>query len=398
MDAVPESEQLFLQEEYRGGELDFDKIFERKRQTREDFRNGKVHPFCQKCWEYQEKDYDDEEYFSHFTFAHIIKCNSRCTYCFIGNDEHLYNQKQEYQMLPIIKEMIDKNILRYNGSLRYMGGEPTLMSDFEEITNLFVNNNVPEIYLPTSGIKFSPAMENACNKVPFCQIFISIDSGCPETYKKIKNIDAYNIVLNSLKRYAAPEINKENVISKYIVVPFVNDNIEEIEKWILASKSINMLVLSIDMEFSVVHDITKEKYFKYLLQLTDYAEKLTYQNGMGMHKNVPYVSILRQWGKENEQKLLDDIPEGKVEINLSERSFDDVKLILQTIIDRNSIWNKPEIELTANVEITDVYDFDKIVHLCCLYGYEISFKTKKREFSKIVQQAILVHHAVVNFI
>lgn len=388
MDAAPENEQYILQKGYNGGEIDWQKILETKRQHRNECRSGKFNPHCEKCWELQEKEWDNEDYFSEITFAHIIRCNSRCVYCYIGNDEHLYSSKLEHNMLPIIQGLQEKNLLKFTGSLRYMGGEPTLMKDFEEITDLFVANNVPEIYLPTSGIRFSKAMERACKTVPFCQIFISIDSGSPETYEKIKGLNAYDVVLDSLRKYAAQRQIKGHVISKYIFVPKINDNTTEIDKWISDSKKIGLTNIAPDAEYSCVFDKQKEKYLKHLLNLLNYAETKIKESEMVMDESVVYRKILQQWGKDYKEKLENDTPNGIKTINLS--NADDIENTLQNIIDENSIWNKPAIELVSDGEITECKNFEKALYDCFSQGFNTIVKTNAMKKSKMIEEALKI--------
>lgn len=390
MDAASEDEQLFLQKKYTGGKFDWQEILKIKRQHRDDCRKGNYNCVCAKCWELKEGDWDEDDYFSEITFAHIIKCNSRCVYCYIGCDEKLYSAKQEYKMMPVIQDLQENNLLRFTGSLRYMGGEPTLMSDFEEITDLFVENNIPEIYLPTSGIKFSKAMEKACKTVPFCQIFISIDSGSPETYKKIKGIDAYNIVLESLRKYASNREIKGHILSKYILVPKINDNTTEIDKWISESKKIGLRNLAPDAEYSCVFDQSNEKYLKHLLNLTKYMEKKIYSEDMIMDNSVVYRKILLDWAEKNKKRLMNDTPNSSVELNISNMSKDVVADFLNKIIDENSIWNKPLIQLTSDKEITETEDFEEILYTCFLLGFDIHLQTNGENFSEMIKEALKI--------
>ena len=67
MDSIPENEQPHLQEEYNGGDIDWNKIFENKRKDRDMCRRGEYYDVCKNCWELQEQETDEEDYISHVT-------------------------------------------------------------------------------------------------------------------------------------------------------------------------------------------------------------------------------------------------------------------------------------------------------------------------------------------
>ncbi len=402
MDALPENEQPHLIETYKGGEIDWEKLFEEKRKDREKFARGEYYDSCKNCWELQEIEADKEDYISHVTLAHITKCNSRCVYCGIGKDETLHNSPQKYRLLPLLKEMKEKNLLRFTGSLRYMGGEPTLLHDFEEITDMFVENNIPEIYLPTSGIKLSKAMLRACAKVPICNIFISVDSGCEETYKKIKGLNAYKAVMNSLKQYADANIMREHVISKFIAVLDINDNTEELDKWIAESKKAGVVMLAFDIEYSYANNVENEKYMKHLINLKNYADKQITLAGLNRDPYLPYIQKLQCFEQENKEKLENDTSSEIINIDISRQTKQQIEEQLLNIIKEKSIWNKPIINLTTekfnkkilffNVkyekEITEEKQFDEILSLCRKLGFKTKLKTNANNFNKSIKESL----------
>lgn len=285
----PSSEQLYLIKNFDGKNIDWNDIFRIKNELRENHKNGKFHPVCERCWELTEKDWDNENYINDVIFSHWTKCNSRCVYCHIGNDEKQHSAEQTVSMMPIIKEMYNQNILRFDGSLRFVGGEPTVAIDFEELVDFFVDNRVKEIVIPSSGIKFSKAMEHACKDNGECKVFISIDAGSRETYKKIKRVDAYERVIENIKSYIKVAQDKTYFISKYIIVKGLNDNKKEIDMWLKKCVSIGISNVGIDIEFSIVHGDTSIRYKKHLLYLVDYAYKKAEKIGLTMNKDLPYV-------------------------------------------------------------------------------------------------------------
>ena len=389
MDHIPDKEQPHLIEKYYGEEINWETVFSQKRKDRDLARKGEYYPACKNCWELQEQEIDEEDYISHITLANLTKCNSRCVYCYIGEDEQYHSAPQKYRLYPHILKMKEQGILKFSGSLRYMGGEPTLLTDFEQITNLFVENNIPEIYLPTSGIKYSKAMEQACSKVPYCEIYISIDSGCPETYKKIKRIDAYNIVLKSLKNYVENSTRKDLVISKYIALLGYNDTTEEIDKWLNEQKSIGIKSVSFDINGSYIYNQqTYEKYFKYLLQLKKYEENNARNMGFEIRNYSPYIQRLGNWEKDNEHNFKNAVSRKIVKIDISKTNINSVEKYLNNLIEKYGIWKKPTINLISNKEITETQNFEEILNLCYKLGFKITLSTKANSYSKVLCEAL----------
>ena len=103
--------------------------------------------------------------------------------------------------------------------------------------------------MPSSGIKYSPIIAKGISTGQVT-VVVSIDSGSKETYKKIKQINAYDKVTNNLKKYAKAQKFSFNVISKYIIIPEINDTKEEIDKWMKFNKENNIQIITIDIENS----------------------------------------------------------------------------------------------------------------------------------------------------
>ena len=180
------NDRLYLYFALKNEILSWDYIFSEKRKLRENAKRGIYPSQCEGCFELTQRDWDNDDYINHFTAGHIMKCNSRCIYCPTGRIPEWHNKEQDVNIKPIIQELLDKNLLRFNGSLRFVGGEPTLMKEFDWLVELFSQNNVPEIYVPTSAIRLSKSLCRALEKVDSAAVVTSIDSGTKETFEKIK--------------------------------------------------------------------------------------------------------------------------------------------------------------------------------------------------------------------
>ena len=145
--------------------------------------------------------------------------------------------------------MFDKKIIKNTGSIGFGGGEPTILPEFDKLINLFLKNGFYDMRVPSSGIKYSPTIAKGISTGQL-SVVVSIDSSSRDTYKKIKQVDAFNTVCKNLKKYSKAQKHSYNVISKYIIIPFVNDTKEEIDNWLLFNKENNIQIIVIDIENS----------------------------------------------------------------------------------------------------------------------------------------------------
>ncbi len=260
---------ITLNSDYKGEMIDWDKLFTLKRKYREEHRKGNILPNCKGCVFLEEKDWDEEDYINFLQFNYWIQCNSKCTYCYEVQNKKIFDKIKPYNTVPIIKEMIEKNILRKGGEIAFGGGEPTIAPEFEDLIKLLTESSFRNMRIHSSGIKFSPAIEEAIKK-GVLNVVISIDSGCEKTYKKIKTVNSFKKVVENMKKYAAANKNNYGLMtSKYIIIPNVNDNRKEIDLWIETVKSIGGRWLAVDIE-DVWYKTNRATISPYYLDLVNY--------------------------------------------------------------------------------------------------------------------------------
>ncbi len=280
--------RLYLYSDLNNTLINWDYIFEEKRKLRENAKKG-IFPYqCNGCFELQEKDWDNNDYINHITTGHILKCNSRCAYCPIGKIPECHNKEQDIDIKPIINELLVKNLLKFNGSLRFVGGEPTLMKEFDWLVELFSKNNVPEIYVPTSGIRLSKSLCNALQRVDSAAIVASIDAGTKKTFEKVKGTKFFDLVLRNMKIYLSNAKEKNFVIPKFILYTNYNDRAKEIEKLLCICKQIGFVELQFDAEHSVssAEQCTNKKYVNRTIKMLEYTKML------GRKYNIKITSFL----------------------------------------------------------------------------------------------------------
>ncbi len=230
-----------IEDNYNGQKIDWSKVFEFKKMMKELHKSGKIYPKCEGCIYLEEKDWDDNHTkISTINLDYWTKCNSRCRYCFTMSNKWKYNFFRNYNFLPILKDMIEKDILSpKNGVVSFGGGEVTLLKEFDEVLELFINQGFPKIIIHSSAIKYSKSIERGLEK-GCVQLIVSVDAGSKSMHKKIKQVNSYDKVINNLQEYAKHQKYPNQVRSKYIVVPGFNDDVAEISLWLEKAKEIGI--------------------------------------------------------------------------------------------------------------------------------------------------------------
>lgn len=258
---------------YHGEKIDWENFFKIKNAYRNQMKEGKIIEECKNCIYLEEKEWDDENYISYINFNHGMVCNSKCVYCYL---ENVKGTQTPYSALPIVKDMIDKNILRTGGHVTIAGGEPTADPDFEELLNSFVDFGINPIRVLTNGIKYSSAIEKGVRQGSLTTV-ISIDSGTKETYYKIKGVNAFDKVWEHIKKYSEAKMHPHNVKSKYIIIPGINDSKKEIDLFLKKSLEAKIIEVSVDIElfwFDKNSNNLPKHLFEILNHFMDKAAKL----------------------------------------------------------------------------------------------------------------------------
>lgn len=234
---------------YHGEPINWNDFFEIKNQYRKQMREGNLISECKGCIHLYEKDWDDEDYISHINFNSWIKCNAKCLYCDLEAFHKVNRNPNQYNVLPIIKDLVKKKLLKQDGNITIAGGEPTIIREFEELLNLLLDYGVKDIRLNTNGIKYSKTVEKGL-KSGVISLVTSVDAGTKETFKKIKKVNCYDKVWQNIKNYAKAQIKDYQVKAKFIIIPGINHTKEEIDGWLKKSKEADLKYVALDVELN----------------------------------------------------------------------------------------------------------------------------------------------------
>lgn len=269
-------------ENYDGGDVDWDYIYKKRKEYIKEinsFWNKKNCPdVCNNCFELpimysSKKIMDFPNLINKVFIQNNMSCNAKCTYCSFG----YLNNSFKYRVLPVINSMINNNILSKEARVYMSGGEITISPEFEKLFSTLENYLNSKIEILTSGIKYSDSIKKAFinNK---CILVISLDSANKETYKRIKNVDCFDIVTDNVKKYiAASDFARDNITLKYILVDGVNDNKEEISNFVHLVKDIGVKNIRMDVDF------VKYKYTETLNVPQSYFDLYEHFNTLSNH-------------------------------------------------------------------------------------------------------------------
>ena len=276
--SAPGGGNSMIYEGYNGEKINWDEFFRIKNKYREIQKKGDTVEGCRGCVFLEENDWLQTDYIDSIIFDHFTKCNCNCTYCYTEEDKKRYNSLKTYNIFPIIEDMYKRNILKVGGSIGFGGGEPTILPEFDKLLNFLIKKGFRNIRVPSSGIKYSRVIEKGI-KTGQVTVVVSIDSSSNETYKKIKQINAYKAVSKNLIRYAKAQKHSYNVISKYIIIPNINDNRTEIDGWLSFNKEHNIGIIVIDIENSWLNKYREDKPDENVLDLIRYVKEKSKEKG-----------------------------------------------------------------------------------------------------------------------
>ncbi len=206
---------------------------------------GKMPKECKNCLELKTKDISlsdlirnkflfkkEQAKIKNIIFKSFKQCELACVYCSEkrytkGKKTQEIQKSDFYNTLPLLKALKDQDLIDNSFTVEFQGGSIQVWDEFIPTLDEIVKYGVKNIIYHTNAFKFVPEIVKYSNINS--SISVSIDSGCADTYSKIKGEDRFNTVIENITMYADAGIN---CTVKYIIVKNLNDNIEEVDKFI----------------------------------------------------------------------------------------------------------------------------------------------------------------------
>ncbi len=175
---------------------------------------------CKGCSMVVEKPFKDVRFdlLGHMDLAAATTCNLRCNFCAYTHFDSFADAK--YDALSILNEFAPSDVT-WNSAVDFNGGEPTLLSNFDEYIEYFRSRRT-RVFLFTNGLIYKQSVYDGLVNGTVRWAIVSLDAGTPSTYKKMKLSPKFNHVLENIARYSeAGSKGGGNCSVKYI---FHEDN------------------------------------------------------------------------------------------------------------------------------------------------------------------------------
>lgn len=287
-------------ENYKGGILDWDKFFKAKKEIKDLHKSGKIYHKCEGCIYLEEQEWVETDKFNFFNLDYWTYCNCNCIYCHTHNKKDYYNTKKNYDFLPVLKDMIEKDLLMRNGDVSFGGGEVCLLKEFEECLQIFLDYDY-FARIHTGCIDYSKVIEEGLRRGKV-DLIVSVDSGTEEMHARVKEVKTYDRVWDNLRKYAEAQSNPELVKSKFIVIPGVNDTKKEINAWLdkCVEYKIGYVLQEIESQWFYSR---RNSVPKYIYKLFDYTKAKAKEMGLmyGEYERAAHMLAERKEHESNEE-------------------------------------------------------------------------------------------------
>jgi len=288
---------VVLLEIEKGDEVSIEGIFKAKKDLIKKI-NDKERTPCYKCPYLQKKNWGaiPTLQINHLSLEYHSICNLKCTYC---SEEYFGGKKVKYDLIQLIKELINNKILEGCNSIVWGGGEPTLDSEFNNVLQVIIEDLKPSyIRFFTNSVKYSETIQELLDQDRI-YITTSIDAGSEQTYKKIRGFNRISRVFENLKKYSSN--NPKKVTIKYIFTEG-NYSINEVSEFISRVQENDLTKCNFQISFDFTIEYISTEIMLAIIKM--YADLLELGAASVFLDDLIWQRISKTWQIDTELKSL----------------------------------------------------------------------------------------------
>lgn len=214
----------------------------------EDIRQGKENA-CSKCPHLQPGFWSKKVKLDTVSFGTNQPgdvCNFKCIYCFAESQlKHLKDDEDGFTTYEIIKQLSEMPELDNSDfNINLSNGEFCVNKDCDAIFDILLKTKWRVSFI-TNGSIYREKFAEFLKTGRVIKVQTSLDAGTRETYKKVKQVDAFERVVENMKKYPYKDVN---FILKYIFLEDINDNEADIDGFFEVAKSVGCKRITISSD------------------------------------------------------------------------------------------------------------------------------------------------------
>ena len=218
-----------------------------------------------------------------------------CSYCDVGSNVKNKENKAKYKKIEeeldeieFIKVLDEMGLLDLAEPIQISSGEISL---YKYKRKLLTYLSKYDLQIFTNAIIYDEQIASLAGRENSF-LNISIDAGTKDTYKKVKGLDAWEVVRKNIKRYSD---EKSNIELKYIILSN-NCKKEDIQGFLDLCAELNLNIINISCDFKLDHSCIPEEMLRAAIEMA-----------RGFKKNNIEYRILNLWGEKNIRYIMDRI-------------------------------------------------------------------------------------------
>lgn len=252
--------------------------------------SGKFSSGCEKCPNYRMADWGSDGLIHYVNLSmYPSPCQCRCIYCNIHKEDQSIRSetaKAAYQKLFATLDRAQAcGLIAADAIWQVSCGEIAIHPFRERILN-YVAGKRTAFY--TNCIKYDEDIAQNLHDNPASIINLSIDSGTPATWHKVKGLNNFETITENLAKYYAKSSQKGQITLKYIVLPDINDTYEDFASLMEIAKVLEVQHIEISRDTRIKYKMEPE-YRTKMLGAAAYLLAMSHKNGIsnGMPMYTP---------------------------------------------------------------------------------------------------------------
>jgi MoaA/NifB/PqqE/SkfB family radical SAM enzyme len=238
---------------------------------------------CAKCANFLEGDYGKSDGLIHYVNLSMYPapCQCKCIYCDVHSGESgAFNKRLHADCYEKLFDLLDharkSGLIAQDAVWQVSSGEIAIHLYKDRILDL-VKNQVAVFY--TNCFIFDEKIAESLKANPNSSINLSIDAGTPKTWHRIKGVDNFETVTMNLVKYFNSSSRPGQITLKYIILPGVNDSLEDFASVIEIMKILKTGQLSIARDTRKKYTLGEEQ-TEILIRAAGYLAAMLHKNGL----------------------------------------------------------------------------------------------------------------------